>query len=486
VKLSIRPTLLLLTVVAVLGVLLGVMVLALRGAASRSRLEQMASSALDMQVRIGGAVHVQLLAGPGVSAEDIHLQRDGAELASVRQANVAVSVLSLLRGSQRIAALRLRGVTLSLRQGADGRFNFQEPEELEKPRSEVQVGRIEVADGTLTYTTAGGETAARFEGCDLNLGAVHLSAAENRHVLQQLSARGDGSCRQIQTPNLQTTETRFSVTADAGKFLFAPVTLHAYGGQGSAELHADLTGKVPAYQLQYDLKKFRVEEWLRVFSPKKIAAGEMDFAARLSMQGRTLTALKQTSDGSLSLRGQNLALQIGDLDHDLSRYESTQQFNLVDLGAILLGGPAGVLVTKGYDYARVLHGPGGTSVISQLVSDWQVQHGIAHARDVAMTTAANRVAVQGDLDLVNGRFGDVTVAVLDDQGCARVQQKVHGRFGSPEIDKPNVLMALSGPARRLVTRAKSLLGGHCETFYSGSLAAPPPAEPRAGSAAILP
>ena len=62
-KLSKRPTLLLLTVVAVLGVLLGAMLLALRGAASRSRLEQMASSALDMQVRIGGAVHVQLLAG---------------------------------------------------------------------------------------------------------------------------------------------------------------------------------------------------------------------------------------------------------------------------------------------------------------------------------------------------------------------------------------------------------------------------------------
>lgn len=479
-KLSLRPSLLLTVLAAAL--LLGVLAFAaLRGAASRPRLEQMASAALDMDVHIGGAVHVQLFPALGVNVEDVHLQRDGAELASAKRASIQVSVLSLLHGPRRIGALDLEGATLSMQQGPDGRFNFQQRGNASKSHPEIRLARFHVADGSLIYTTAAGETAARFQGCELELGAVHLSAAETSNALQRLSARGSGSCRQIQTRNLQATETRFSVTADTGRFVFAPIALQAYGGQGSAELRADLTGEAPAYRLQYDLKKFRVEEWLRAFSPKQIASGEADFSANLSMQGRTLTALKQSSDGTLSLRGQKLTLQIGDLDHDLGRYESTQQFNLVDLGAILLGGPAGLLVTKGYDFARVLHGPGGSSEIPLLVSEWRVENGTAQARDVAMTTAANRVALKGDLDLVNGRFGDVTVAVLDGAGCARVQQKVHGRFGAPEIDKPNVLMALSGPARRLVTEAKkTLLGDHCEPFYSGSVAAPPPAAgPRA-------
>ena len=483
-----RPALLLMIFAGV--ALLGVLAFAtLRSAASKSRLEQMASAALDMDVHIGGATHVRLFPELGVSADDVHLQRDGAELGSARQARVAVSLMSLLRGSRRIAAVELEGATLFIHQGADGRFNFQRPGNAAKSHPEVRVTRFDLADGTLIYTTANGDTVARFDGCNLKVGDVHLAAAEKSNLLQRLSARGRGACRQIRTRDMQVTDPRSSVTADAGRFVFAPVALRAYGGEGSAELRADLSGDAPKYKLQYQLKKFRIEQWLRVFSPKEIASGEMNFTAALSLHGRTLTELKQSVDGTLSLRGQKLTLQIGDLDQDLSRYESTQQFNLVDLGAILLGGPAGVLITKGYDFARVLHGPGGASEVPQLVSDWRVENGKAQATDVAMTTAANRVALKGDLDLVNGRFGDVTVAVVDNEGCARVLQKVHGRFGEPEIDKPNVLMALSGPARRLVTEAKeNLLGSHCEPFYSGSVSSPPPAtaEPHTGVAANPP
>jgi hypothetical protein len=97
---------------------------------------------------------------------------------------------------------------------------------------------------------------------------------------------------------------------------------------------------------------------------------------------------------------------------------------------------------------------------------------VAQAKDVAMATKENRIALQGGLDFVNGRFEDVTVALIDEQGCPRVQQKIRGSFSKPQVEKPSVLTSLAGPARKLLRQARSLLGGHCDVFYAGSVAPP--------------
>jgi AsmA protein len=146
----------------------------------------------------------------------------------------------------------------------------------------------------------------------------------------------------------------------------------------------------------------------------------------------------------------------------------------VDLGAFFLAGPIGLAVTKGFDYAKVIHDSGGSTRVQTLISQWHVEHGVAQAVDVAMSTKANRVALKGNLDFPTKTFQDVILAVLNKQGCATVEQKVHGPFSHPEVDKPNVVTSLAGPAVHLLKKAEHLLGAgkHCEVFYAGSL--PPP------------
>ena len=100
----------------------------------------------------------------------------------------------------------------------------------------------------------------------------------------------------------------------------------------------------------------------------------------------------------------------------------------------------------------------------------QVADGVAHARDVAMATRANRIALRGGLDFVSGQYDEVTVAVIDAKGCARVQQRVHGPFMNPVVEKPSVLATLTGSTRTLLRQARSLLGGKCAVFYAGSVA----------------
>jgi AsmA protein len=162
-----------------------------------------------------------------------------------------------------------------------------------------------------------------------------------------------------------------------------------------------------------------------------------------------------------------------DLDLAISRFESSQGFNLVDVAGVFLAGPLGLAVTKGYNFASLFRGTGGTSRVDTLVSDWAVERGVARARDVALATAENRIALQGGLDLVNERFADVTVAVIDKRGCASVRQDIRGAFGHPTVEKPRFLRSLAGPALKLFRQTRGIFpSGPCEAFYSGSV--PPP------------
>ena len=90
-----------------------------------------------------------------------------------------------------------------------------------------------------------------------------------------------------------------------------------------------------------------------------------------------------------------------------------------------------------------------------------------------MATQANRMALQGRLDFVGERFDDVTLALVDAKGCAKVKQRVRGSFRQPEVEKPNLLVALAGPALGLLKKGGELLGQQCEVFYAGSVTAPP-------------
>ena len=64
------------------------------------------------------------------------------------------------------------------------------------------------------------------------------------------------------------------------------------------------------------------------------------------------------------------------------------------------------------------------------------------------------------------------VALVGPKGCVRVQQKIHGSFRNPEVEKPNVVTTVTGPVRKLINKGKSLLGEKCTVFYSGSVAPP--------------
>ena len=210
------------------------------------------------------------------------------------------------------------------------------------------------------------------------------------------------------------------------------------------------------------------------FGAKKVIGGKGDLYASLTMKEKGSRNLMSSMDGTFSLRGDNLVIYTMDLDKVLSSYETSQKFNLVDLGAFFIAGPLSTVALKGYRYGDVYNQTrGGQGTITQFISHWKIKDGVADATDCALATHHNRVALKGKLDLVSERYDNVTVALLDDKGCAKFKQSISGPFGSPEVGAVSAVESLAGPISNLYRKAKRFIqGGKCEVFYNGSVQQP--------------
>ncbi|MEO6976127.1 MAG: AsmA family protein [Gallionella sp.] len=472
-----RPLKILLLIVSGLVVLLVLVAVAVHFFvnvnAYKPQLETAASEALGVEVKIGGSLGVDLFPGFYLTLDDVHLRNRGADLASAKEVSLNIALIPLLHREVHIEKIRLKSPTIFIEKGADGNLNIGVPGKPGDIFPALNLGTVSFTDGTLRYTDK--QSGSGFEAghCHLDMRQFRLAAGKSSELLQHVSFTSQLACADVRGKDIAVSDFKVSVAAKGGVFDLKPVAMRVFGAQGSGNIRADFSGSVPHYHADYSLPQFRIEALIKTLSPDKVAEGLMNFSANLTMQGRTADEMKRTAGGTFLLRGENLTLDGRDLDRELSRYASSQNFSLVDVGAFFLAGPVGVMVTKGRDFARVLQGSGGTSTIRMFVSDWKVEHGVAQAQDAAMATNENRLAFNGKIDFVNERFIGVTMALVDAKGCAMVQQKISGTFQKPVVEQPNVLKALAGPALKIFKKARDIFpGGECEVFYAGSVAAP--------------
>ena len=438
---------------------------------AKSRVEAAASNALEMDVKVVGRTAIGFFPSVHIALEDVHAHKQGADVASAGEVNLGIEILPLLHREVRIKNIAVKRLRIALEKGRDGKLNVERSSAVKGALAELSIAKASISDATLTYVNRLSGNTLEAANCSLDVSRL-LRSVKSAAFLNNLLFAAQLACGRIRTEDFTASDVKLSVDGKNGVFNFAPVTMSLLGGHGSGSVRVDVSGSVPTYHVRYDLAQLRIEEFFKAFSSKQLGAGSMDFATKLSLRGKTTDALKRSVEGEASLHGEDLRLAIGDLDKKFARYESSQSFNLVDVGAFFFIGPLGVGITKGYDFARIFEGSEGSTTISTLVSGWQIEHGVAHATDVAMATPKNRVALKGGLDFVIGRYDDVTVALIDTKGCARVQQKIHGPFRQPQVEKPNVLRALAGPTAKLLRQAKDLFGGSCEVFYAGSVVAP--------------
>lgn len=438
----------------------------------KARLEAAASAALGMELSIGGGVGIALFPGLLLTLEDVRIRNRGLDVAFAKEARLAIELLPLLENEVRIEKIALNHLRISIERGRDGTFNFERPQARSGTLPSLDWPHVSLSDATFVYADPRvGETIEAGD-CRADVHRLRLPGGKSSNLMRDISFTAEVSCGQIRRAGFTVLDLNFSADAKNGLVDLKPVTTRVFATQGSGSIRADFSGAVPLYHVRYSLPQFPIEEFFKTQSRQKVAAGRMDFSANLSMQGRTRHEMRQTAKGQISLRGKRLTLSGSDLDRELARFESSQNFNLVDVGAVFFAGPLGLMVTKGYSFASIFQASGGSSEIRTLVSEWTVERGVAQAQDVAMATQEHRIALQGGLDFVDYRFDDVTVALIDAKGCAKVRQKIRGSFQNPVVERPGAFQSLSGPVSRLFAKGREMLGERCDVFYAGSVAAP--------------
>lgn len=438
--------------------------------AHKPRLEAAASAALGMEVKVGGRLGLGFFPGLIVKLENVHIRNRGVEVVAAEDTWLWIDIAPLFRQEVRFGKIALKQPRISIERGLDGKFNFEKPETAGGTIPALDLAGITVADGTLRYTNK--QSGEGFEAghCRLDVDRLRHSGGKSQDFMQHISIKAELACEEIRNKDVTVSDLKFSVNGKNAVYEIKPVTMHVFGGPGTGSIQADYSGAVPRYHVQYTLSRFNIEEFVMTLSPQKVAEGPMDLAATLTMQGQSVSDMLQTAEGEISLRGENLILIGNNIDKKLARFESSQHFSLVDVGAFFFAGPIGLVATKGYNFASIFQGSGGRSEIRMFVSEWHVERGVAQALDVAMATHKNRIALRGGLDFVNQRFNDVTVAVIDAKGCAKAQQKLRGSFQKPVVESPNILKSLTGPALTLLKKGRELLpDGECKVFYAGSV-----------------
>jgi uncharacterized protein involved in outer membrane biogenesis len=438
----------------------------------KPRLEAAVSRALGMSVSVEGRLHVSLFPEPHITLANVRVRNRGAEIAFAEEVKVTIPFVSLLRQELRYDSVELNRARLSIERDRDGTYNFESP-----PGPKETFRMMDLHKATFTGLVA---YADKGSGSGFEAGTCHADLAEVRHpgnaeFLARLSFSGQFTCSEVRGKDANVSDLKFSTEATEGVFDFKPITMRVFGGKGAGSMRIDRSAAVPGLQLSYSLSSFRIEELFKGLSIGKSVSGTMDFSTTLSMQGRTRGELRRSANGEMSLSGTNLTLAGVDLDRDLSKYAASQNFNLFDLSAFLLAGPIGLGVTKGYEFSGLARQTGGSTQIRNIVSTWNVENGVAHARDVALATRDNRLALKGGLDFVRDEYDDVFVALIDSNGCASVRQRIRGPFGKPVLEKVSVLASIAGPLLTLLGRAADLIPGargKCEVFYNGSVAAP--------------
>ncbi len=445
--------------------------------AFKPQIEAAASNATGMDVRIRGRMGITFTPGFAISMKDVSVRNKGVDVVTMDKMTIGLELIPLVRGEVRIIRVDLVKPAFSLVRYRNGMLNLGKPSAAPSKKP-LAVPASSVSQGHLVFTDKMSGEKIEVEGFDSTIRSLSYSGSDTVEPLRNISFTGDIRCRTAKINNIALTNIEVKITGGKGIFDISAARMNVFGGTGKGMIHADVTGASPRYRVVYTLSRFRIEDLIRKFSPKNIPVktieGLTDFSSDLTAKGKSMDEVKRSLGGDVSLKGENLMLYSIDVDALIPKFERSQNFNLVDVGAFFLAGPFGPVLTKSYNFGSLYEeSRGGKGSIKKLVSIWKVKKGVAEAIDVALASNKHRLAMKGGLNFINDRFVDVTVAVLDKRGCAVYSQKVHGPFIKPQIDKVSIFKSVTGSVSNALGDAwKFIQREKCEAFYSGSVAQP--------------
>ncbi len=332
--------------------------------------------------------------------------------------------------------------------------------------------KLSIRNSKISIHTADSKTLS-VNKLDIALAGLRFKHPQNSGSLTGLRyTQGTVSVKQLKLPGLNELDVNLNVTGknDSLDITFSSATQKAESEKGN--LFMDISKEERAYRLQYTVTGASLDYFVEKFYKKDFMKGKIDYSLDLHATGSSWAALKQKMAGEITITGDSLHLSGVDIDKLLRRFERSQNFNLTDVGAILIAGPVGLAVTKGTDFvslATINLNPNHHTFIKELHTTWELGDGQLITKDVAFATLQNRVAFDGRIDFAHDSIPGLTIAVVDKNGCSLMDQKLYGKTTDLKTGKLNIAKTLFGSVINFVN---VIVGKDCKPVYTGSVQPP--------------
>ena len=327
--------------------------------------------------------------------------------------------------------------------------------------------KIFIDQGNLEYETA--KDTFRIKSLYLDAENIIYNLDVKSNPLATLTSKCIIKAQEVNMGILEVKDVRYDLDINTGEYFITPKKISFFGEEGQGTYVLKPYIETPTYELEYSVEQFQVEKLLTSFLEDTIITGIADFSMNISMSGDHWDSVIGNINGDLYLSGTELTMYGLDADKLIEKLKRSQNFNLVDVGAVILAGPVGLAVTKGSDFARIIvANPGEQTFIPNFSSAWKVKNGRLIIEDVAFSTDNNRIAAHGWIDLKMDSLS-LTIAALDKNGCSIISQDLYGKFENPEMSDVKVVKSVLAPVTNLV---KGAVGIECIVFYEGKVKHP--------------
>lgn len=297
----------------------------------------------------------------------------------------------------------------------------------------------------------------------------NISYESGSNPLSTFSAKSQIMVEEFKMNKMNVHHIEMDLTAAKGVFDIDLNKINLLDEEGKGHLILDPFSDNPTYQLSYSISQFDVESMIAHFMESTLISGKADFNANLTMHGNNWDSTLSNLDGVINFYSKDMTVHGYDIDRLIAKIKKTQNFDLIDVGAMLLAGPFGLAITKGSEYTSLfINRSDATSVIHEFKSDWYIKHGVMFSKDVAFATYENRIAGAGKLNIVSDSI-QFTVALLNKRGCAEMTQSLHGSLSRPKINNLKVAQNIIQPVINLAKEPAKLF---CKPFYRGTVAQP--------------
>jgi hypothetical protein len=198
--------------------------------------------------------------------------------------------------------------------------------------------------------------------------------------------------------------------------------------------------------------------------------GRSHLSSKIKWTSNPKRSFLNNTSADIDIYGNDIHIMGVDIENYIDKYRRSQNFNLLDVGAVMFAGPAGLAVTKGSDYTFLLIKSKGddSTVVDQFVSEWDLRNGRLIISDLAMSTERSRIASIGFYDL-NKDSISFNILVLDKHGCALANQSVFGYTNDVQSGKVKVVKTLLGPVNNFF---RNVGIAKCEKLYTGKVSHP--------------